>query len=280
MKRIPSYLILILAALHLSCNKNPIVPEETQMVLRGYLYENKPVHDIQITSSISIASGDTTYPPISNATVILTKNGTRYPLSPDVAQPGYYYYAGNDVSVNVGDDFTIDVDHNGQHVTAETVVPQKPVQVAISVSTLRFQRDTIETPFGTRTTVTGLDSAIVTWSNQAGDYFFITTESVDPSRQLLRDSTSGGMFSFRSISQPTNRASFRINDNSILYTGTHILRVYHVNKEYADLYRSRQQDSRVLNEPLTNVKNGLGIFTSFASDSLYFTATLDAVGSR
>ncbi len=267
--------MLIMAALHLSCNNNPIVPDETQVVLRGYLYANKPVQDIQITSSVSIASGDTAYPPISNATVVLTRNGMRFPLSTDVVQPGHYYYAGNDLSVNAGDDFTIDVDHDARHITAETVVPRKPEQVAISVNTLRFQRDTIQTPVGIRTTVTGLDTATVTWSNPNGEYFYITTESVDLSRQLLRDSTSGGLFSFRFISQPTNQAAFRINDNSILYTGTHLLRVYHVNKEYADLYRSRRQDSRVLNEPLTNVKNGLGIFTSFASDSLYFTVTLE-----
>jgi hypothetical protein len=39
--------------------------------------------------------------------------------------------------------------------------------------------------------------------------------------------------------------------------------VYRINQEYADLYRTRQQDSRDLNEPLSNVVNGLGVFSAF-----------------
>ncbi|MDA3862202.1 MAG: hypothetical protein PF445_13365 [Melioribacteraceae bacterium] len=48
--------------------------------------------------------------------------------------------------------------------------------------------------------------------------------------------------------------------------------LYRVNKEYVDLYESRDQDSRNLNEPLTNIENGLGVFSAFASDSVYFNA--------
>jgi hypothetical protein len=43
-----------------------------------------------------------------------------------------------------------------------------------------------------------------------------------------------------------------------------------VNQEYADLYENRQQDSRNLTEPLSNVNNGLGIFTAFSYDVAYF----------
>jgi hypothetical protein len=53
------------------------------------------------------------------------------------------------------------------------------------------------------------------------------------------------------------------------------VRVYRVNKEYADLYRSRQQDTRSLNEPLTNVQNGLGVFSAFASDSVAVFVVLE-----
>jgi hypothetical protein len=36
-----------------------------------------------------------------------------------------------------------------------------------------------------------------------------------------------------------------------------------------NLYSSLNQDSRELNEPYSNVTNGLGIFTAFNSDTLY-----------
>lgn len=59
---------------------------------------------------------------------------------------------------------------------------------------------------------------------------------------------------------------------SITHYGLHRVRVYRVNQEYADLYDTRQQDSRDLNEPLTNIVNGLGIFSAFNSNEIYFTA--------
>jgi len=52
--------------------------------------------------------------------------------------------------------------------------------------------------------------------------------------------------------------------------GTHKVTIYHVNEEYALLYETSTQDSRDLNEPYTNINNGLGIFSGFASQEVYF----------
>jgi len=277
MKKLVLFTLPLIMVLLQGCNNNPVIPEATQIVLRGYLYANEPVQDIEVMSSFPLGSSDSTNPPITTATVALLKSGNSYPLSPDTARPGYYYYQGTGLTVNVGDMFNIEVDYNGQSVTAATVVPPKPQNVALSVSNLHFRIDTIQVRFGTRISVTGLDTAIVTWDNPDGQYFYVVTESIDSTAQLLRPDSS---FTRRFTSQPTNENSYRINNNSILYTGKHVLKVYRVNKEYADLYRSRQQDSRELNEPLTNVKGGLGIFSAFASDSLYFTVSLDSSTSE
>jgi len=267
-----SLIVLVLGLLAGGCNNNPVIPNETQIVLRGYLYAGQPVQNIQLTSSISIVSTDTVDPPISNASVVLTKGGTSYTLTANPAQPGFYHYPGNNLSVATGDDFTIQVDYDGQRVTAETIVPTQPQQVMLSTNTVRFQQDTVETRFGRRLSIVGLDTAVVTWSNPNADYFYVVIESIDSTRQLLRNDS---LFARRFVSNPSNEASYTINNNSILYTGKQVLRLYHVNKEYADLYLSRQQDTYSLNEPLSNVHNGLGIFSAFASDSLYFSVVLE-----
>ena len=57
---------------------------------------------------------------------------------------------------------------------------------------------------------------------------------------------------------------------SVQQYGTHRVKLFRVNPEYADLYENREQDSRNLTEPLTNVENGLGIFTAFSYDAAYF----------
>lgn len=265
---------LALASLLLiaGCTNNPVSPDQNQIVLQGYLYAHEAVTDIQLASSMAIGGTDSVQTPITTASVVLTKNGKHFQLVPSVSQPGYYVYPGTDLSVNIGDDFTIDVDVSGKHITAETIVPPKPEQLGLSVTTLRFQADSIQAPFGTRTFINGLDSALVTWSNPNGDYYFIVIENIDPGRQLIRPDS---LFTGRFVSQPTNQTSYTINNNSILYTGQHTLRLFHVNKEYANLYRSRMQDSRTLNEPLTNVQNGLGIFSAFASDSLSFSVVFN-----
>ena len=51
--------------------------------------------------------------------------------------------------------------------------------------------------------------------------------------------------------------------------GLHRIKVFRVNEEYANLYESVEQDSRDLNEPLTNIKNGLGIFTAFSCETVF-----------
>jgi len=69
---------------------------------------------------------------------------------------------------------------------------------------------------------------------------------------------------FRFLSQPFKTDTYILRIFlSIQQYGRHAVKVYRVNQEYADLYESREQDSRSLAEPLTNVGNGLGIFTAF-----------------
>ena len=265
--------LLCVAGVLVGCKTNPVLPQETEVVLEGYLYAGQPVNDIRLTSSVPIGATDSTYPPITSATVVLMRNGSPYTLAPNPAAPGYYGYGRADLAVNVGDVFSIQVSYAGALVTAQTTVPTRPQALTISTTLLRFQLDSTQTRNGAfRTFVNSLDTASVSWSNPTGDYYYVVIESVDPARQLLRPAgTSTRLF----ISQPTDQADYVINGNSILYTGQHVLRLYQINKEYADLYRSRQQDSRTLNEPLTNVVNGLGIFSAFASDSLSFTVTMN-----
>lgn len=97
----------------------------------------------------------------------------------------------------------------------------------------------------------------------------MTIEPVDPARQLLQQDSIPRVFQF--VSRPILGDSARISDGQISYSGRHRVMIYRVNKEYADLFRSREQDSRQLNEPLTNIVNGLGIFTAVNSDSVFFT---------
>ncbi len=127
-----SFLALAICGGHvwMGCTSNPTMPDEIDIVLRGYLYAREPVSDIQLTMSNSIGSTDSTYPPITAASVALLKDGVRYGLSADPPNPGYYVFSGDGLSVNTGDIFDIEVSYGGKLVTAQTVVPPKPEGMA------------------------------------------------------------------------------------------------------------------------------------------------------
>ena len=76
------------------------------------------------------------------------------------------------------------------------------------------------------------------------------------------------------MSAPTPADSTTISQLSLTHLGEHRIRLYHVNQEYADLYEGRVQDSRDLNEPPSNIRGGLGVFSAFASSEGTFTASL------
>jgi hypothetical protein len=80
----------------------------------------------------------------------------------------------------------------------------------------------------------------------------------------------GNRGAFRRISRPTREDSYQINFGELTYWGQYVVKVYRVNQEYANLYENLTQDSRDLNEPPTNIKNGLGIFSAFNSKKVYF----------
>jgi hypothetical protein len=259
----------------LGCQENPVIPEEEQIVLQAYLYANEPVTEITVMLSGPLSSSDTVNTLISTANVLLYKNNTSYQLTSSVQDPGKYYYAGNDLSVLSNEHYKIEVHSNGLISTAETTIPLKPENISANISTMTFTKETMTTPFGgTRDRITTSDSLVVSWSNPASEAYYVVMESIDPNRQVLQSDTMFQFMNRRFVTEPITEDHYRVFDQDIKYTGRHKVTVYRVNQEYVNLYKSRQQDSRSLNEPLTNVKNGLGIFTAFASDSLFINVVL------
>jgi len=270
-------LVVFVACIFLSggCRENPLIPEEPQLVLQAYLYADRPVTDVGVMLSNLLSSSDLSNTPISDASVVLWKDGARYQLTASTQTQGNHYYAGTNLSVRSGDRFRIEVSRNGITAFAETDVPQKPVNVSTSHRTLTFVRSTFTTPFGmTMEIVNTSDTMMVLWNNPEKHPYYVVVESADPNSQPLRSDTVMSR-RFRFVTEPTINDYFRILPVNIAYTGIHKVTLYRVNQEYVDLYKSRQQDSRSLNEPLTNIRNGLGIFTAFSSDSLFVTVVLE-----
>ncbi len=271
MNKYLSAIVLLIVLITTACTEDTLfVPESDQVVIRGYLYANEPVTEIQLSSTLGLGSEDSVGPPISDADVNLIKDGNTYQLEPTPGREGYYHYPGTDLSVNTGDNFRIEVIYYGKLASAETVVPPAPVGVQMSIDELVVQ-DFSFGGFGFRRRFLVEDTTAVrvTWLNEDNSSYYVTLENVETDPQPIE---TGLPFARpgRIISIPITGDEYIISLINVTYYGRHKAKVYRVNQEYVDLYSSRQQDTRDLNEPLTNVVNGLGVLTAFNSDSVIF----------
>jgi hypothetical protein len=278
---------LFLAFFIASCNKNEVIQKDNLIVVEGYLYQSEQVDSIHLTNTVSFESDDTIYPPVTDASVTIANNSTQYEL--ENIGNGYYQYNGTDLQINVGENYSIKIISGNQEVTSSTVVPSTPDNVTISDTILSVDTTfTFGPPQRNSTQDTAQQSGItITWSNPDNDYFFIVIQSIDPNASDIVYNTGnmpGGNntpptgsginrgFNFRS--EPFKSDTYTVNSRSLTKYGMHRVKIYRVNQEYADLYENRQQDSRNLTEPITNIKNGLGIFTAFSYAEVTFRVVI------
>ncbi len=262
-------LSLSLALFSYSCTEeSPVESGSDMVVVSAFLYAGQPVNDVRLTSVLPLGSEDESAPPISNAEVVLLRGGEQFTLLPDRSREGYYYYLGGDLSVNSGDDFALQIRYQQQLITGETNVPSRPASVGISGTTLEIPPLDFQDFRGK-----GLDlndySLLISWENLDASLYYVVLENleVDPEPVF-------GDLPFvptrRFISEPAPTSEYLVSMMTASFFGSYRGIVYRVNEEYADLYETREQDSRNLNEPLSNINNGLGVFSAFASDTVYF----------
>ncbi len=251
-----------------SCSDGTITgPETTGVVIRACLYTGEAVTDIRISEPLPLGSEETVMPPVNDAEVSLLKDGITYLLVPSAGDSGYYHYPGSDLSVGSGDHFELHVVVGGQTATARTVVPEPPENVTAS-------QDSVLIPVSfTPGQQLELDELTLTWNEVEGALWYVVIENIeDDPEPVESDFRFGGGRPGMFISPPTTQNTYRVRAMTLTHYGTHRARVYRINQEYADLYSTRQQDSRDLNEPLTNITNGLGVFSAFSSREVTFEA--------
>ncbi|GAB5535374.1 MAG: hypothetical protein Rubg2KO_16230 [Rubricoccaceae bacterium] len=237
------------------------------VVVEAFLYAGEAVDDVRLTEVIPLTSEDTVAVPISDAQVALVKGGVTYPLvASDSA--GYYHYPAADLAIEAGDVFRLEVVRADQTVTAETVVPPPPSAVTLSSDVLEVA--TIgpgDNPRGVlQNTITAF------WDNPAADLHYVVIQSLvtgEP-EYILPEFFQARFAGFQVITEPTDLNVFDVSTRALEVLGPHRVVVYRINAEYVALYEDREQDSRDLNEPPTNVVGGLGVFSAFNSRSATF----------
>lgn len=263
-------LIFFMSIVFISCDDNASLENSNELVVvTAYLYEGQPVKNIQLTKTLSLGSEDTIGISITDAIVTLTKNGKSYLLENDMNEEGFYTYNGSDLNVNSYDHFKIEIFFEDQVISSETEVPFKPLNMNLSKEILKLEELDSGGPFGGGGLISDTNSILISWDNMDSTLYYVVIENIEEDPESIFSDLPFAV-NRRFISLPSATREYSITRRTITHFGRHLAILYKVNQEYADLYDTREQDSRNLNEPLSNISNGLGIFTAFASDTLSF----------
>ncbi|MCD4711115.1 MAG: DUF4249 domain-containing protein [Bacteroidales bacterium] len=272
------FILLGFIPLLTGCFDSDIVFEDQyEPVVEAYLYVDKEVGNIQLSSMISFGSDSSGGEKITDALIVLEGEADSWVLSHDDSTPGRYYMEERPEMVP-GDIFRLRVELEEESLIAITVIPDNPPAVSMSSRSISIPK--VDNMMDFRNVVMP-DPVELTWNNPGVRYYFLNIQNIEsypipimPDPPENSRFATGG-FAFQMITQPTNNSYYSIDIRQLEYFGTHRIVFTSVNDEYVYLYNSLNQDTRELNEPYTNVENGLGIFTAFNSDTLYLEVLPD-----
>ncbi|MEL7120890.1 MAG: DUF4249 family protein [Bacteroidota bacterium] len=260
-------LLFLAPFLSQSCEEVPVFEDDDQLpVVEGFLYANQPVNGIAVSKVLPFGTTDEEVA-LSGLDISIIHDGTTYQLLESEDKLGRYEYPGNDLMIYTGGQYDLEFDFNGRQVTSSTNVPPPPVGLSISTNDI-FLPQLVERR-DIRTLLQNLDNnLLVEWENPDGDYYFLVVENIETDPEPI-DLNNILNFNFQFTSSPTQNDFFTLRPlTQFTQFGTHRIIVYRVNEAYALLYETLEQDSRNLNEPFSNITNGVGIFSGFASDTL------------
>jgi|TARA_Y100000310_G_scaffold257429_1_gene265492 hypothetical protein len=274
MKEILNVILAFLILIYVSgCTESsPLISDEDLMVVWGFVYANEPITDIKLTRTLPLdADSSSEFSTINDAEVAVIVNGDRFECELASGDSGIYQYLANDLSINSGNQTSIEIEWQGQSIKGESTVPQPP-------SGLELESNIMEIPnFSDRQSFmewrqSENQEVVVTWETESeDDWFYVVLKNLEQNPTPIEINSTFSERMREIIFPPVQDNSYRIRLPLIEFLGLHEIQVYRVNREYVDLYESRAQDTRDLNEPLTNIEGGLGVFSAFNSSKINMT---------
>ena len=267
-KRTIAAVSLALASLACDSDLGFVPPDPDTFVIQAFLFSGEPVTAVSVSGVLPVDADSTEVPAlISDAQITLIEDGVRYDVVPTAGEAGTYNYPGTDLDVEVGDVFQLEVTYGNRSATAQTVVPSPPTGLFLSADSL------IVPDFGGgrggRGVGGGLLASGVTarWSNPSNELHFVVIDNVQLNPTILPTTEIFSRFAARIVQRPTAADSSTVALLTLTHFDNHRLKLYRINTEYADLYEGLNQDSRDLNEPPSNIRGALGVFSAFSADS-------------
>lgn len=254
------YILLLFSFALFSCGDEIRTDLQDQLLIESYIHFGQEENRISIRlfSPLSTIQEAPFYSPSTTRILNLSKGISTFP---EFDTTGRYIINSTELNIEEGDNLQLQIDYEDIEVLAEAIIPSKPEIVELSEENLKINYivDAIPERISCR------------WTTEMENFFIvrIDTASFDPieinERRINED-----------VGNPyANRIGFPIAENevdisfpSVKYFGRHRLILYHISKDYYDLYYNPVQGS--YNKVNQSVLNALGIFTAMNSDTIYF----------
>ena len=266
MKKIILYISISLVAV--SCNKDGVKVISTMNlpVVESYLIAGGPIQ-VKLSLPVSVNQDATNPEYINGQTVVVSINNVPTILK----SMGNGLYQDDTMTVKEGNTYKLSFTYNGLSVTASTTVPTKPVGFTASGSSIAIPQFGVGFSPGAGGAPAFPTPVSYTWTNNDQSYYFLAAKCMESTLTSINTDTTENRPRFSR--QPTQENTASLSFNSFSYYGLHHVYLYKANIEYVALYKSTGTNSLNITNPVTNIQNGFGIFTSFGVDSLILNVT-------
>ena len=268
MKFFKIFFLLINSFLIVSCNQENIEQTETKTtIVEGYLYAGNTIDSLKVTQSYSYGQVEEEVITIDDLNITITDDNSQFELT----SIGNGFYQNSNLVVEAGKTYELEFERDGETISAETYVPENN---AISISTTEVELEQIQAGVFPIGGINIPDPVEVSWNNDDGDYYYVLIKNIETNPEYVNENIAqfGGQFLFITEPQISDFYAIRTRQELTQY-GTYQIIVFRVNPEYAALYESSGNSTLSLEEPPSNIVNGLGIFTGVSSDTLYLEVT-------
>lgn len=258
------YLVIALFILFMSsCSDDNQNTSDSPLVVEAYLHINRPFK-VAVSNLTSVAATD-----VDHLTVTVSNDEETILLNS--IGDGLYSSDDNILVKEEGGDYVLNFMDNNKQVTALTIVPSRPENFQLSESEISIEPIDFSSGFPSQGGISD-ESIELTWENPEKGYYFTYFENMEDDPELINDiqNNTGEDAPTRFFrSEPTQESSTEIGYSQFEYYGKYNVILFHVNADYAGLYKEQENSSSLnLTSPFTNVVNGLGIFTAIHSDTV------------
>jgi len=266
------------------CNNSPNTPDTTSpIIVQAYLYANQPINDIRITTLGENKKFNSQMVPVNDADVSLIKQEMRYQLELSPGDSGYYYYPGDDLIVESGNFFQLEVEYQENVTIGITKVPGIPKISRISADTFFYSfrmPDSLDNELMIEWTESYKQDALYfvkmdyIW-REPGEIserapLNIVPYFISSTGQYYQNKWSFNTYSFRNDGFIIDYISYDRYSN--IREGWYCFYVNQVTQDFIDLYETKFNFWGEPDKIYSNIHLGYGIFTAFGVDSVYFYA--------